>query len=62
MFRILQVENWLHHHGGEDDARVADIKARMRWAFCPESEDWQARVWAQAKEVADAALAGLGRI
>jgi len=62
VFRAMQAENWLHHHGGLGHYRAAKIKARMRRVFYPGEKDWKVQVWQQANEVIDKALAGLSRI
>ena len=62
VLRALQAENWLHHYGGHHHRRAGKIKAEMRRAFYPDSEDWKAGVWRQANEVVDQALAGLSMI
>lgn len=59
VLRAMQGENWLHHHGGPAHPRAARIKARMRRAFYPDTDDWKLRVWRQAVEGVEQALAGL---
>ncbi len=59
VFRAMQAENWLHHHGRPDHPRVAKIKTEMRRVFYPDSDDWKALVWHQANEVVEKALIGL---
>ena len=59
VFRAMQAENWLHHHGGPDHPRVAKIKSEMRRVFYPDLDDWKALVWHQANDVVEKALIGL---
>lgn len=59
VFRALQAENWLHNYGGFDNPRAARIKAELREALYPDSEDWRDQVWRQAEDVAERALDGL---
>ncbi len=59
VFRALQAENWLHHHGSMDHPRAHEIKTWLLRAFCPDSDDWRARVWSQAIEVTGRALQAL---
>ncbi|MDA2916827.1 M14 family metallopeptidase [Nitrospinae bacterium AH_259_B05_G02_I21] len=59
VFQALQAENWLYHHGGEDNPLGKEIKAEMRRVFYPDTDDWKALVWDQGKEVVAQALAGL---
>jgi len=59
VFRALQVENWLHHHGGMEYPQAQAIKTRLLRAFYPDSEEWRAQVWFQAVEVVEQALLGV---
>ena len=59
VFRAMQAENWLHHHGGTEHPRAGRIKADMRRVFYPDTDDWKAAVWTQGKEVVDQAVSGL---
>jgi hypothetical protein len=59
VFRALQAENWLHHHGGLKDPQARAIKTRLLRAFYPDSEDWRAQVWLQAAKVVEQALLGI---
>ncbi len=59
VFRAMQAENWLHHHGGADHPRAAKIKTEMRRVFYPDVDDWKSLVWHQANEVVENALIGL---
>lgn len=61
VFRALQTENWLHHHGGADHPQAEAIKTRLLRAFYPDTEEWRVQVWSQAVEVIDKALLGLSR-
>jgi hypothetical protein len=55
----LRAEQWLENHPetGADTRRA--IKRRMRDAFYTDTDDWKARIVAQAREAADQALVGL---
>ncbi len=59
VFRAMQAENWLHHHGGANNPRNDKIKAALLRAFYPDADDWKARIWTQGREVVEQALAGL---
>ncbi len=59
VFRAMQAENWLHHHGGPDHRRAAKIKAEMRRVFYPDEDHWKALVWHQANEAVGESLTGL---
>lgn len=57
VFRAVRAENWLHHHGGGDHAKAENIKTCLLRAFHPDSDEWEASVWNQGKEVVEQALA-----
>jgi hypothetical protein len=59
VFKAMQAENWLHHHGGKRNPLADEIKADMRRVFYPDTDDWKALVWPQGKEVVEQALVGL---
>lgn len=59
VFEAMRAENWLHHHGGRDHPRAAELKMRLLRAFYPDSDDWKRRVWAQARQVVKQSFAGL---
>ena len=50
VFRAMQAENWLHHHGAANNPRNDKIKAALLRAFYPDADDWKARIWAQGRE------------
>lgn len=55
----VQADNWLHHHGDRSSPRGAAIAQQVRDAFFIADADWQETVCARAREVLDAALAGM---
>lgn len=59
VFRALQLENWLHHHGGMENPQGQAIKTHLLRAFYPDSEEWRTQVWLQAVEVIGGALLGV---
>ena len=59
VFRAMQAENWLHHHGGHQSPRTTKIKARMWQVFYPDTDAWKKLVWLQGKEVVDRAVGAL---
>ena len=61
VFRALQAENWLDHHGGADHPQAHLIKTRLLRAFYPDTKEWRVQVWSQAVDVIDQALLGLSR-
>jgi len=60
VLHAMQMENWLHHHGGAGHRRATRIKAALRHAFYPDSDSWKTRVWDQGRKVVEQALRGLG--
>jgi hypothetical protein len=61
VFQALQSENWLHHHGGKNYPRANEIKAKLLRAFYPNTDDWNARIWAQGKEIVEKTISILAR-
>ena len=59
VFKALRAENWLHHHGDENDSKVEAIKESLLRAFYPNSVEWKASVWNQGRDVIDNALSWL---
>jgi hypothetical protein len=59
VLHAMQAENWLHHHGGPGHRRATRIKAAMRHAFYPDSDNWKTKVWDQGCEVVEQAMASL---
>jgi hypothetical protein len=62
VFAALRAENWLHHHGGPDHPKAAEIKQRLLRAFHPDDAAWEGRVWSAGKRVVEKALARIGGI
>ncbi|MFC1896236.1 M14 family metallopeptidase [Thermodesulfobacteriota bacterium] len=60
VFKASRAENWLHHHGGMSHPKAHELKMRLLQAFHPDSEDWEASVWSQGKQVIGLALAHFG--
>lgn len=61
ILHAMQMENWLHRHGGGDHRKATRIKANLRYAFYPDSDSWKSKVWEQGCEVVEQALQGLSR-
>jgi hypothetical protein len=59
VFKALRAENWLHHHGSENDPRAEAIKESLLRAFYPNSVEWKAAVWNQGRGVIEKALSWL---
>ncbi len=57
----LCADNWLHHHGEPDSAKGRAIKAQIRAAFYPDTDNWKEQVWDRAVETLRCALAGLSQ-
>ena len=54
-------DNWLHQHGDAGSDQGQAIKARLRRAFYPDTDDWRATCFARAMEIQTQALDGLSR-
>jgi len=55
----LRADNWLHQHGEFGSAKGKAIKAQIRAAFYPDTDDWKALVWERAVETLRLASKGL---
>ena len=49
VFRAMQAENWLHHHGGWSHPWASVVKAQFRRAFYPDAgnTEWRERFWSK---------------
>ena len=59
MHAALRAEHWLHAHPEAPTAGAQATKRRLRDAFYPDQDDWKAAIWAQGREAATQAVAGL---
>jgi len=59
MHAALRAEHWLHNHPDADAGLARAIKATLRDAFYPDTEDWKQAVWQQGAAVAQQAVLGL---
>lgn len=55
----MRAEHWLHRHGSADTRHAAAIRQAFKDAFYPQSDDWQAAIWAQGREVFLQTVSGL---
>ena len=55
----MRAEHWLHRHGSADTRHAAAIRQALKDAFYPQSDDWQAAIWAQGREVFLKTVSGL---
>lgn len=61
VFQALRADNWLHTVGGLRHPDRPAIKAQIRSAFYPETDEWKSRVWERGMAVLNQAVVGLGR-
>ena len=61
MLDAIRADNWLHAHGRLDSAEGRTIKAQVRKAFYPDTDDWRAMVWQRAVEVTRRMVRGLAQ-
>ena len=52
-------DHWLHIHGDPASAQGRAIKARIRRAFYPDTDEWRAECYPRAQEIFRQAMAGL---
>ncbi|CAG4917036.1 M14 family metallopeptidase [Paraburkholderia saeva] len=58
----MRAEHWLHRYGCADESRRNAVKAALKRAFYPQSDDWKLAVWVQGREVCLQSLNGLQRV
>jgi hypothetical protein len=59
VFQALQKDNWLHLFGDPKSAQAREIKAAIRRAFYPDTDEWKRLVWARSCEVIERTAKGL---
>ncbi len=59
VFTALRADNWLHLHGDLKSEQARVIKAGIRRAFYPDTDEWKRLVWQRSLEVVDRAARGL---
>jgi predicted deacylase len=57
----VRADNWLHIHGRLVSDQARDIKAEIRTAFYPETDEWKRLVFQRSVDVLQRTLAGLAR-
>lgn len=55
----LRGDNWLYQKANWDDPKADSIKANIRKAFYPDTDDWRANVWSRTQDVIELAFRGL---
>lgn len=59
VFRALRKDNWLHLYGELDSDEGRAIKAELRAAFYPDTDEWKEMIWTRGLEVINQAITGL---
>ena len=59
MLLAVRADNWLHTHGDLDSIKGRCIKAQIRDAFYPQSDQWMDLVFARAVQVLELTFRGL---
>jgi len=58
-FTALRAENWLYHNGGMSHPKARELKTCLLRAFHPDSNEWEASVWHQGRQIIRRALTAL---
>jgi len=59
VFAALRADHWLHNHADAPAGQRAAIRQQMRAAFYDEADDWKLKVYMQARDAAQTAVARL---
>lgn len=59
VLEAVRADNWLHLHGDLASPQGKAIKAQIRAAFYPDTDEWKELVWARAADVFRRVLRGL---
>lgn len=51
VFRATQASSWLHCHADPEGPEAGPIRAEIRAAFYPETDEWKSMVWARSLDV-----------
>ncbi len=57
----LRADNWLHKHGEIDSQQGRAIKAEIRQALYPDTDDWRELVWERAVQINRGLIRGLAQ-
>lgn len=55
----LRADNWLHRHGEIDSPQGRSIKAQLRRALHPDTDDWKKLIWDRAVQINRGLIRGL---
>ncbi len=59
VFEALRADNWLHLWGDMKSDQARAIKAEIRRAFYPDTDEWKRKVWARSVDVLEKTARGL---
>jgi hypothetical protein len=59
IYKALRADNWLHLHGDLNTDFARQVKADLKEAFCPDSDQWREAVYARAMAVWQRGMEGL---
>ena len=56
VFMALRADNWLHTLGDPRGPEAAAIKANIRAAFFPDTDEWKDMIWRRGEQVVTQAV------
>lgn len=62
VYQALRADNWLHLHGDLNSDFARQVKADLKEAFCPDSEEWRAAVYERSMTVWQRGMEGLAAL
>jgi hypothetical protein len=62
VFEAVRADNWLHLHGDLKSDEARRIKAEIRRAFYPDTDEWKRLVWARSRDVVERTAQGLNAL
>jgi hypothetical protein len=62
VYQALQRDNWFHLFGDPKSAQAREIKAGIRRAFYPDTDEWKRLVWARSCDVVERTAKGLEQV
>ena len=62
VYQALRADNWLHLHGDLNSDFARQVKADLKEAFCPDTEEWREAVYERSMAVWQRGLEGLAAL
>ena len=62
VYQALRADNWLHLHGDLNSEFAGRVKADLKEAFCPDSDEWREQVYERSMAVWQRGMEGLAAL